>query len=212
MDFSFVQSKFGDTADLGGCSIGRNLNLLALRGYAQLGALSIISAPDVYDQVDNPTGTQRELKEKHARECLAYALDADALPAEEYPRFFPEILLNVRDTNIIELYDTDNPSRLFDFDSFSDPGDLDSATVGVRIHLKDLKFPKPIMSPQISRVDGNHRLHGVDEMLELEYKARDDEEEGDDEGDSDSLPTVPFSMLLNLNPNQEATLFRDING
>lgn len=26
------------------------------------------------------------------------------MPAEESPRFFPEILLNARDTNVIELY------------------------------------------------------------------------------------------------------------
>src|SRR5256885_1395385 len=111
MDGEFVRNHFGgDNIDFGACFVGKNLNLQALRGYARLDALACISAPDVFDQVDNPTGTQRALSEEHARDCRTYAQEAEGLPPEDSPRFFPEILLNVRDSNVIELYNIEDPT------------------------------------------------------------------------------------------------------
>src|SRR5437868_15481733 len=104
MDRNFVQARFGSEIDFGACYVGRNLNLIVLRGYAPLDRLAVVSAADVSDQEDNPEGTQRELNREHARECMAYAIEADSLPAEQSPRFFPEILLHVRDTGVLELY------------------------------------------------------------------------------------------------------------
>ena len=72
-----IVHRHGDEIDLGRCLVGKNLNLLALRGFATLDVLAELSAPDVYDQVDNPTGTQRDLKAKHAEECFDYAIESD---------------------------------------------------------------------------------------------------------------------------------------
>ena len=109
----FIRQQFGDQLDFGACYVGKNLNLQVLRGYGRLDALSCISAPDVFDQIDNDTGTQRSLNEAHARECKDYAIGADAMPPEESPRFFPELLFNARDTNVIELYNVEDPSELY---------------------------------------------------------------------------------------------------
>jgi DGQHR domain-containing protein len=204
LDHEFVTHHFGEMMDFGPCVVGQNLNVLTVRGFGRLDQLAVISAPDVYDMVDNPEGTQRDLKEKHAQQCLEYALEAAALPPEESPRFFPEVLLNARDANPVELYRLDDPNELIDLSSFSDPDEVEHRAIGLRIRLSAIEYPKITKDPQISRVDGNHRLHGTDEVLEAAASA------GDEEVDED-FPSIAFAMLLDLSNQQEAGLFRDIN-
>jgi DGQHR domain-containing protein len=205
MDAEFVRGHFGDSIDFGPCIIGETLNLLCLRGFARLDQLAAISAPDIYDMVDNPSGTQRALKRRHATECLTYAMASQALPPEEDPRYFPEILLNARDINVIELYSLKEPEELLEFNSFADMPEMESSYVGLRIPLSEIEFPKRTKGPQISRVDGNHRLHGIDEaLIALSENGNDD--------DPEDFPPAAFSFLLGLDPLQEAKLFRDING
>jgi hypothetical protein len=115
VDHEFVRNRFGEVLDFGACFVGKNLNVHVLRGFQRLDALACVSAPDVFDQEDNPEGTQRALSEVHARDCREYALAADGLPPEESPRFFPEILLNARDSHIVELYNIEDPSEQYDF-------------------------------------------------------------------------------------------------
>ncbi len=207
MDREFVQNHFGDQIDFGACYIGKNLNLQVLRGYARIDRLACVSAPDVFNQVDNPNGTQRLLNEAHARDCRTYAIEAEGMPPEESPRFFPEILLNARDTNVVELYNVEDPTDIYDFDSFSEDDDVPRPLVGLRVDLSAVDFPKQAKDPQISRVDGNHRLWGIDELLATAAGG-----DGATEDGADELPVVAFSLLVGLNANQEASLFRDING
>jgi hypothetical protein len=54
-------------------------------------------------------------------------------------------------------------------------------------------------NPQISRVDGNHRLSKATEVVI----------DGDFDGD---FPMVPFALFVGLTADQERSLFRDING
>lgn len=204
MNKEFVKSRYGKLIDLGECAIGRNLNLVVLRGFAPLDRLAVISDADVYDQVDNPMGTQRNIKKDHARECLAYALDSIEADRTEDPHFFPEILLNARDSNVIELYDIDDPEQLFDLDSYAEDEQIAVRRMGVRIGVSGYSWPKLNRSPLVSRVDGNHRLFGTDELLN---KAADEEGELPSE-----FPLVAFSLLIGLDPTNEARLFRDING
>src|SRR5579885_675278 len=121
-----IVERHGDAIDLGACLAGRNLNLLVLRGFAPLDVLAEISAPDVYDQVANKTGTQRDLKSKHAEECYNYAIGALMLAPEDEPRVFPEIVLNARDIGVVEIYNPEDPGELYDIDSFSDDAELES--------------------------------------------------------------------------------------
>jgi len=197
---STLVERFGQKADLGPCLVGTNLNLLVLRGFAKLQTLSCLSGPDVFDEVLNDRGTQRELIKPHATECIEYAVGAMSVDNLADPRCFPEIILNARDRGVIEVYDLKDPERLLDFSSFSDPSEVDAKVVGVRILVDELPFPTPRFNPKISRVDGNHRLSGIDvnEVLAGE------------EDDSDVV--VPFSMLVGLETDQEVKLFRDING
>jgi DGQHR domain-containing protein len=195
----------GAILDLGACVVGKNLNLSVLRGYAGLDVLADISSPDIYDMKDNPNGTQRDLKQKHAEECFEYAMDAVEETPEDVPCCFPEIMLNARDINVIEVYNIADPSEFLDFTSFSETDDLPSSVVGLRIRVSDLEFPKVTKGPQISRVDGNHRLSKVDDLL------RDPDFDINDP-DGPEFPELPFSLLIGLNQGQEARLFRDVNG
>lgn len=184
---------YGQVIELGTCIAGQNLNTLTLRGYGSLKVLADISGGDIYDQVNNPLGTQRDLKVKHSREALQYALESLSLTADESPHAFPEITLNVRDTNVLIIHDS-NGNEI----DFSSLGTLDStSTYSVKIRAVDLQWPTPDYSPQISRVDGNHRLSQASDM----------------EGEiGDEMPSVPFSLFVGLSTLQERKLFSDING
>lgn len=199
----FVRARYGDTIDLGACLVGKNLNLLTVRGFGRLDQLAVVSAPDVYDMIDNPTGTQRALKMEHARDCFDYALKSQEWPAEERPFAFPEVILNARDNNVIEIYDLADPTDLIDLDSYAEELNGTHKLVGLRVLLSQIRFPKPEKAPQISRVDGNHRLYGAD--LSIERTISDPDEEQLD------YPFVPFALFVALKPIEEGSLFRDIN-
>lgn len=112
------------------------LGVNVFRGFCELGILSEISKADIYDQVNNPTGTQRDLNLAHARDAYVY------IKNKEFG-FWPEVFLCAREKNILT------------FRPISDDNDdlgfleLDLATI------KDEKHN----TIHISRVDGNHRLH-----------------------------------------------------
>lgn len=201
---NFVRARYGDVIDMGACLIGKNLNLMTVRGFGRLDKLALISAPDVYDMIENPTGTQRALKRDHADDCLEYALKSLEYPPEEKPFAFPEVILNARDANAIELYDLADPADLLDLSSFTEELDGAHKLVGLRILVDQLRFPKVDKAPQISRVDGNHRLFGADISIERTMS--------DTDGDAVvDYPTVPFALLIGLKPLEEGSLFRDIN-
>lgn len=193
-----LKSKYGRQIDLGNVVVGRNLNLWVLRGFAPMDLLSEISSADVYDEYKNPQGTQRDLTKSHSQDALEYAVESDLLSAEVDPRAFPEVILNARDTDVIEVFSIEDGIVLTSFDSLNGLDDNDSKIFNLKIRTDLFRWPKPPYQPQISRVDGNHRL----------YQA---ENARDDDGELESLPEIPFSIFVGLNPAQERKLFKDIN-
>lgn len=112
-----------------------NLDTTCYRGTATLADLARISAADIFDQVDNPDGLQRDLSRKHAAEAYEYvSRDAD----ERYPRAFPEVVLNVRDAGVVGIEDAPEGHVELTFD------------------LDKLARARSV---KVSRVDGNHRLY-----------------------------------------------------
>lgn len=114
----------------------RVLGIDVLRGYARLCDLARISKADVYDQRSNPTGTQRDLSPKHARDAYNY------IAAKELA-FWPEIFLCVREKTAISIIRQK----------------ASSIHATLKVNLKKATNPENIA---ISRVDGNHRLHLAD--------------------------------------------------
>lgn len=110
------------------------LGVDVIRGYARLCDLSMISKADVYDAKTNPTGTQRDLSPKHARDAYLYV-------RQEEKAYWPEIFLCARDSSVIRFVEVQ-----------SDQTNLVNAII-------DIEKVKNSLNVLISRVDGNHRLH-----------------------------------------------------
>jgi len=120
-------------------SESRNLDTICYRGSAPLAHLAALSQADVYDQDKNPDGLQRDLSPKHAAEAYDYS----RRPADrDYPRAYPEVVLNVRDKRVVEL------ERVRD-------GDLPVGAYRLRFDLERMRDEVV----HVSRVDGNHRLY-----------------------------------------------------
>ena len=113
----------------------KNLDTISFRGSAPLAQLALISQPDIFDQVTNPKGLQRDLSPKHASEAYEYVHRARI---SEYPRAFPEVVLNVRDKRVLRMEEVDG-----------------SLVVKLQFSVSDMKDGKVY----VSRVDGNHRLY-----------------------------------------------------
>ncbi len=77
----------------------KNLDTVCFRGAAPLAHLALASQADVFDQVTNPSGLQRDLSPKHASDAYDYARRS---PDPAFPRAFPEIVLNVRDKKVLQ--------------------------------------------------------------------------------------------------------------
>jgi len=200
---SRLQEIYGEYIDLGYCVIGRNLNVISARGYSSLITLAQISGPDVLDPILNPSGTQRELNAKHSEEALEYALTSENVDPLREPRAFPEVTLNVRDKSVLKF--TLGSGGEFDFDDISEEIILDTVIAKMHIRVDALQTPVPPLNPQISRIDGNHRLSQAQVIAD----ATEDKEVLAQI--TESL-NVPFALYVGLDPTQERKIFSAYNG
>lgn len=187
--------------DLGLCMQGPNLNLSVLRGYASLGRLAHISKADEFDQLSNEAGIQRSAAARHASEALDYALGAAALDNSTNPRAFPEVILNVRDVSVIRLDGQTPPPHMSLTVEHHQDGSVKISMVSLQVELSRLDVsPLATGQPQVSRVDGNHRLLQASKLM------------NSGEFGMDDFPVVPFALYVGLDADQERKLFTDING
>jgi hypothetical protein len=198
-----LRDKYGEYVDLGFCIIGRNLNVITARGYSSLFTLAQISGPDILDPILNPFGTQRDLNAKHSEEALEYALTADDVDPAKEPRAFPEITLNARDKNVLRF--THVSGGDLDFEAISEELIPDTIVAKVSVRVDSLTFPVPPLNPQISRIDGNHRLSQAQRVLE------NTEDPAELQEISEAL-NVPFALYVGMTPQQERKIFSAYNG
>lgn len=116
----------------------KNLDTVCFRGEAPLAHLALISQADIFDQVTNPDGLQRDLSPKHAADVYEY-VNREKDP--NHPRAFPEVVLNVRDKKVMQMEEIEVESGLKIF--------------RLRFDVDKMKDGKVY----VSRVDGNHRLY-----------------------------------------------------
>lgn len=115
---------------------GLVLGVNVYRGYASIADLASISKADIYDQNNNPLGTQRDLSTKHAREAYYYV-------KEQQFAFWPEVFLCERRKNVVQFIP------------------IEKGSVFGELHINlEIAQNKKIIA--ISRVDGNHRLNYAD--------------------------------------------------
>ena len=108
------------------------LGVKVYRGFANLCDLASISRADIYDQRNNPKGTQRDLAAAHARHAYEYVKTKDF-------GFWPEVFLCARKKKVVTFRSVSS--------EWPDLGILEVDTKATRTGIA------------ISRVDGNHRLH-----------------------------------------------------
>ncbi|MGB8267177.1 MAG: DGQHR domain-containing protein [Candidatus Velthaea sp.] len=200
IDYPLVKKLYGPVLDLGPCVFGDNLTCKALRGFTRLDYLAVISGADVYDKFDNPGGTQRGLNAGRAEEIYNYSVGIENGKPIVGSRALPEVLLNARDRLPIELYDHASGEQITFTDALAKPS---GSVIGIKIHLDKLEFPKPDFEPRISRIDGNHRMSGMDNHLV--------DEQGNLTLSDDEVPTVPFALFLDLSIPEERRIFNVVN-
>lgn len=115
---------------------GEVLGVKVCRGFAPAYELALISKADIYDRKKNPTGTQRDLSPKHAKDAYEY------IKTSKFG-FWPEVFLSVRNQEPIKIMSRKRSSgaAILHIDN-------DLISNGEEIY--------------ISRLDGNHRLHYAD--------------------------------------------------
>mgnify|MGYP003134091488 CR=1 FL=1 len=116
---------------------GEVLGIDVVRGFAPLSLLARISKPDIFDEHANPTGTQRDLSPKHARDAYEYARQTER-------GYWPEVFLCLRDLRAVSFKERKQGVGVLEFD----PAAIEAAD-----HIV------------ISRADGNHRLALADGKL-----------------------------------------------
>jgi len=119
------------------------LGIPTYRGTGLLSDIAKISKADIFDEVANPKGTQRDLKINHARSAYNYVKDQPL-------GFWPEVILCVRDPKALKFDMVDN--NLGAGYLHTDLDHIEKVSAGGNI--------------AISRVDGNHRLHFADGKTE----------------------------------------------
>jgi DGQHR domain-containing protein len=117
----------------------KNLDTTCYRGDATLAHLALLSQPDVYDQVSNPEGLQRDLSPKHASDAYDYVKRP---PDPKYPRAYPELVVNVRDKKVIKL------------EPIAGMPEGCAPQYRLTFDLKKMESGNVF----VSRTDGNHRL------------------------------------------------------
>lgn len=164
-----------------------NLDTTCYRGSAPLAHLALVSQADVFDQLANPEGLQRDLSRKHAAEAYEYAARPNRVREQggeiDMPRAFPEVVLNVRDKSVVKI------------DTLKLPGSdqLDITLARITFDVEKIQRAKTV---KVSRVDGNHRLYYAN---------------GDGNGREPLLIPAPFQLHVGLTREQEGSLFLDIN-
>ena len=115
---------------------GEVLGVKVFRGFGRLSEIATISEADIYDKKNNPTGTQRDLSPKHARDAYYYVKNKKLA-------FWPEVFLSIRNKKCFKFI----------------PQKEGSCFGTLEINMKAIEKHEGI---SISRVDGNHRLHFAD--------------------------------------------------
>jgi DGQHR domain-containing protein len=116
---------------------GKVLGVSVYRGFAPLCDLARISQADIYDPKTNPTGTQRDLSPKHAKDAYDYVKTSEL-------GFWPEVFLAARNSDVIRF----------------EPSSKDGLYGLLSVDVEKIETLHKKIS--ISRVDGNHRLHYAD--------------------------------------------------
>jgi len=164
---------------------GKCFGVTSYRGFAPLSVLARMSMADVYHQLNNPTGTQRDLNYKHAREAYEYAKNR----SNKKDALWPEIILNIRNNEVLQIRAKSQTKG---------PKDTGLTMVKIQIDWNKIQNCKISNAVAISRVDGNHRLHFTSGEVNKNYPALDH-------------VYSPFCITEGISIDEEKEIFKTIN-
>jgi DNA sulfur modification protein DndB len=164
---------------------GKCFGVVSYRGFAPLSVLSRMSTADEYHQLTNPTGTQRNLNYKHAKDAYHYAKDH----SNKKDALWPEIILNIRLQDALTI-STKGAAK--------GPKDVRLSSIKIQIDWEKIRSCKVSEKIAVSRVDGNHRLYYVGGEINKKYPPL------------DSVYS-PFCITDGISVDDEKLIFMTIN-
>ena len=184
--------------------VALTLNTYNIKGYTSLHNLALISSADVYEEGKNDTGVQRPDTKSHAKKAIEYALGEGETFEEASKFYWGDVLLCNRNSNATKFKIGQNTfTELTQQDLKNHLGE--EVTISVTLSKLNLESIKEQMRPDISRIDGNHRLKGY------QYKFEDFKKEGQDTSKLEKLQT-PYTFIPGLTINEEDYIFEMVNG
>ena len=184
--------------------VALTLNTYNIRGYTSMQNLVRISAADVYEEGKNDKGVQRPDKPTHAKKTIDYALGLNEKYDTASKFYWGDILLCNRTTNATSFNINGKKYEELTQDELSQylGEEVEIIIDTSKLDLDSIKYEK---EPDISRVDGNHRLKGY------QYKFEDRLKDKEPTNDLEELQT-PFTMLPGLTVDEEDYIFEMVNG
>lgn len=198
--------KYGTEIKLKGV-ISQTLNTFCIRGYDTMDRLAVSSSADVLDQELKPMGVQRPIKGK-IKDTYNYAMGYGQHEELGAKRVFTDVYFSARDNSVFSIKignEEIHPTQK------SLEENLDKqATITINIskfHEEMFQqIPNPKLKVPINRLDGNHRLEGVMEVIRKNFE----DEENDDF--PSEFPPIGFTYFTGLTIEEEDIIFIKING
>jgi len=184
--------------------VALTLNTYNIRGYTSMQNLVRISAADVFEEGKNDTGVQRPDTPSHAKKTIDYALGLSETYENASKFYWGDVLLCNRNTNATSFVLNEKKHEELTQEQLADYLG-EEVEIIINTAKLDLDAIKNEKLPDISRVDGNHRLKGY------QYRYEERLQNKESTADLDSLQT-PFTMIPGLTVLEEDYIFEMVNG
>mgnify|MGYP001200527604 CR=1 FL=1 len=202
----YLLKKYGEEIVLKG-TVSQTLNTFCIRGYDKMDRLGVSSSADVLDQERKPMGVQRPIKGK-IQETYNYAMGFGQPEELGTKRVFTDVYFSARDNDVfsVKIGNEEIKPTQKKLEENLDK----QATVIINISKFNEEMfqqvPNPELEVPINRLDGNHRLEGVMEVIRKNF------EEGEDDDFPIEFPPIGFTYFTGLTIEEEDFIFIKING
>ena len=198
--------KYGKEIKLKGV-ISQTLNTFCIRGYDTMDRLGVSSSADVLDQERKPMGVQRPIKGK-IKETYNYAMGYGQPEELGTKRVFTDVYFSARDNNVFSVKIGNEEIKPTQKNLEENLDKQATITIDISKFSEEMfqQVPDPELKVPINRLDGNHRLEGVMEVIRKNF------EEGEDEDFPSEFPPIGFTYFTGLTIEEEDIIFIKING
>ena len=168
--------KYGKEIKLKGV-ISQTLNTFCIRGYDTMDRLGVSSSADVLDQERKPMGVQRPIKGK-IKETYNYAMGYGQPEELGTKRVFTDVYFSARDNNVFSVKIGNEEIKPTQKNLEENLDKQATITIDISKFSEEMfqQVPDPELKVPINRLDGNHRLEGVMEVIRKNFEEGEDED------------------------------------